>query len=72
MAGRTTVVVSHSLDTVRHATTILVMDGGCVVERGTHAELLAAGGAYAGLWAAQRSSSSEGTAAAEAEEVGAA
>lgn len=54
MAGRTTVVVSHDLDTVRDATTILVMDAGAVVERGTHDELVAAGGAYARLWRAQR------------------
>ncbi|CAM3700735.1 ABC transporter ATP-binding protein [Nocardioides zeicaulis] len=54
MAGRTTVVVSHDLDTVRDATTILVMDAGRVVERGSHDDLVAAGGTYAGLWRAQR------------------
>lgn len=54
MAGRTTVVVSHDLDTVRDATTILVMDAGAVVERGTHDALVAAGGTYARLWRAQR------------------
>jgi ATP-binding cassette, subfamily B, bacterial len=50
MSGRATIVISHNLLTVRDATTILVLDGGRVVERGTHDQLLAAGGAYARLW----------------------
>lgn len=50
MVGRTTLVVSHSLATVREATLILVMDHGEVVERGTHAELLELDGHYAELW----------------------
>ena len=37
-----------------HADTILVMDKGQIIERGTHTSLLAAGGLYAGLWARQR------------------
>ena len=53
MAGRTTIVISHSLATVRDATMILVMDGGEVVERGTHDRLLDRGGRYAELWQAQ-------------------
>lgn len=53
MAGRTTIVVSHNLATVRDATLVLVMDGGAVVERGTHDDLLARGGRYAELWATQ-------------------
>ncbi len=47
--GRTTIVIAHRLSTVRDADQIAVLDGGSVVERGTHEELLAAGGRYAEL-----------------------
>ena len=46
MAERTTFVIAHRLATVRHATRIVAMDGGRVVESGTHDELLAKGGLY--------------------------
>jgi ATP-binding cassette subfamily B protein len=50
MAGRTTIVVSHNLLTVRDATEIAVLDQGRIVERGTHVELLLRNGAYADLY----------------------
>jgi len=49
LAGRTSIVVAHRLSTVRRADLICVVDGGRIVERGTHAELLAARGRYAEL-----------------------
>jgi ATP-binding cassette subfamily B protein len=51
--SRTTLVIAHRLSTVVHADQILVMDHGRIVERGTHAELLARGGAYASIWEIQ-------------------
>ncbi len=51
--GRTTVVIAHRLSTVTAADIIYVMDGGRVVEQGTHRSLLEAGGAYARLYAVQ-------------------
>jgi len=53
LAGRTSLVIAHRLSTVRAADQILVVDGGQIVERGTHDELLAAGGVYAGLYRTQ-------------------
>jgi ATP-binding cassette subfamily B protein len=53
MRGRTTIAIAHRLSTVLAADTIFVLDRGRVVERGTHAELLARGGLYAGLYAEQ-------------------
>ncbi|MFI7586378.1 ABC transporter ATP-binding protein [Spongisporangium articulatum] len=51
--GRTTVMVAHRLSTVRSADRIWVLENGLVTEAGTHDELVAAGGAYAALWAVQ-------------------
>jgi ATP-binding cassette subfamily B protein len=53
LAGRTSLVIAHRLSTVRAADQILVVDGGQIAERGTHEELLAAGGVYAGLYRTQ-------------------
>lgn len=53
-AGRTLLVIAHRMATITGADQILVMDAGRIVERGRHDGLLAAGGRYAQLWAAQR------------------
>src|SRR5207245_3047650 len=47
--GRTTIAIAHRLSTIRDAEQILVLDGGQIVERGTHEQLLELGGRYAGL-----------------------
>ena len=52
--GRTTLMIAHRLSTVMGADQILVMDGGRIVERGTHAQLLAAEGRYARMWRLQQ------------------
>jgi len=52
--GRTTLVIAHRLSTVMHADQVLVMHEGRIVERGSHAELLARDGAYAQMWRLQQ------------------
>ncbi|MCL4768709.1 MAG: ABC transporter ATP-binding protein/permease [Hyphomicrobiaceae bacterium] len=51
--NRTTLVIAHRLSTIVHADNILVLEKGCLVEQGTHAQLIARGGLYAGLWSRQ-------------------
>jgi ATP-binding cassette subfamily B protein len=51
---RTTIVIAHRLSTVVSADEIIVLDGGVIVERGTHADLLASNGVYAAMWDRQR------------------
>ena len=51
--NRTTLIIAHRLSTIIHADQILVMEHGQIVERGTHAELLAASGRYAEMWQMQ-------------------
>lgn len=65
--GRTTIVIAHRLSTVVDADTIFVMEGGRVVETGSHAELLARGGAYARLYELQFSGEGEPAAPARAQ-----
>jgi len=49
MAGRTGIIVSHRISSIRHARRIVVLADGCIVESGTHDQLVALGGLYAGL-----------------------
>ena len=53
MQGRTSVVIAHRLSTIRNADLIIVVDGGRIVQRGRHGELLAEGGLYAELYRTQ-------------------
>jgi ATP-binding cassette, subfamily B, bacterial len=53
LAGRTSLVIAHRLSTIREADQILVVDDGRIIERGTHEELLDAGGLYADLYHTQ-------------------
>jgi ATP-binding cassette subfamily B protein len=62
MRGRTTLAIAHRLSTIEAADWIVVMDGGQIVEAGTHGELLATGKTYASLHAAQRAEVAAATA----------
>ncbi|WP_156180122.1 ATP-binding cassette domain-containing protein, partial [Delftia lacustris] len=52
--NKTALVIAHRLSTVVDAHEILVMDAGRIIERGTHAQLLAQGGRYASMWSLQQ------------------
>lgn len=60
--GRTTLVIAHRVSTIVDADQILVLKKGQIVERGTHAELLAADGEYASLWRRQTRGKGNGVA----------
>ncbi len=64
--GRTTLVIAHRLSTVMDADEIMVMDSGRIVERGSHAQLLAGNGHYAQMWQLQQQESSADGAQGEA------
>ena len=57
--GHTTLAIAHRLSTIMDADQIIVLDRGRIVERGTHGELLARGGAYAQMWALQQEEDAE-------------
>jgi ATP-binding cassette subfamily B protein len=63
LIGRTSLVIAHRLSTVRNADLVVVVDGGRVVEHGTHQELLDAGGLYAELYRTQFAPSASSAAA---------
>ena len=62
MRGRTTFIIAHRLSTIRHATKIVVLEHGQVVEQGTHAHLMLAGGRYAELHRLQFAGAAESAA----------
>jgi ABC-type transport system involved in Fe-S cluster assembly fused permease/ATPase subunit len=62
---RTTLIIAHRLSTVVHAQQIIVMDHGRIVERGTHAELIRAGGLFAQMWELQQQRAARGEEEAE-------
>jgi ATP-binding cassette subfamily B protein len=65
LSGRTALVIAHRLSTVRGADQILVVDGGRIVERGSHAQLMALGGLYSELYTTQFAEQARGVAGAQ-------
>ena len=57
--GRTTLTIAHRLSTIKDADEILVLDEGCIIERGTHNQLLALGGNYTNMWQRQQQAPAE-------------
>ncbi|HJV81106.1 ABC transporter ATP-binding protein/permease [Noviherbaspirillum sp.] len=67
---RTTLVIAHRLSTIADAAQILVLDHGRILERGTHAQLLAKDGAYAQMWARQQARQESEATVPSSEEIG--
>ncbi|MGO9082115.1 MAG: hypothetical protein ACLQDY_24300 [Streptosporangiaceae bacterium] len=63
-AGRTTLLITHDLDGLDQVDEIVVLDRGRVTQRGTHRQLLAAGGPYREMWECQQASAGAGRPAA--------
>jgi ATP-binding cassette subfamily B protein len=59
MKGRTSLIIAHRLSTIRQADTIMVIDGGRIVEQGNHRELLAKNGVYAQMYLSQLKKNAE-------------
>jgi ATP-binding cassette subfamily B multidrug efflux pump len=53
MTGKTVIAIAHRLSTLAHLERLIVLDKGCIVEDGSHAELLRRAGVYAALWSRQ-------------------
>eukprot|EP00898_Chlorokybus_atmophyticus_P004909 jgi/Chlat1/5419/Chrsp35S05230 len=68
-AGRTCLFVAHRLSTIMHCNRIIVMEGGLVMEEGSHSELMARNGLYARMWALQQSEEAAETAKQAAEDA---
>lgn len=58
--GRTSLIIAHRLSSVLNAHQIIVLEGGSIIESGTHTQLLALNGTYSKMWAAQQASEGEG------------